>query len=353
MIAAIALGARGVSAQTGDTTAVRFGGFLDAYYAFDFNRPSDHDRAYTTQAARHNEFNINLASLEGLLDGPRVRGRLAVQFGTAVQANYASEPRMGKISGPDVSRFLQEAVVGVRIARVWIDAGVFLSAFGSENWASRDNWTYTRSMIAENSPYYEAGVKATWLVSRHLSAQAHLINGWQKISEDNSSKALGFRVDYAPSSKAAFAYDAFIGDEAPDSLPGALRTWHEGIVTVFPTGRFRIRGTIDYGRQDNESTKPSSWWGYAIIARYAINDAVAVGMRGERYDDPDQVIVATSQSYGFRATGWSINSDLTVVRHALLRIELRELTGNNPLFPSHNRLVRRDRVAVVSSALWF
>ena len=345
--------AQQANAQSSDTSAIRFGGFLDAYYAFDFNRPAEHDRAFTTQAARHNEFNINLASLAGVLDGRRLRGRIAIQFGTSVQANYASEPHIGKISGPDVSRFLQEAVVGYRFGRVWIDAGVFLAAFGSENWESRNNWTYTRSMIAENSPYYETGVKATWRVSRRLSAQAHLINGWQNVSENNSTKALGIRIDYAPSAKTEFAYDAFLGDEAADSLPSALRMWHETIVTLFPASRFRIRGTLDYGQQKKQPTGSSSWWGYAIVARYAISDKVAVAMRGEQYADPDQVILATSRSYGFPASGWSINSDVAAARQALLRVEFRELTGKDPLFPSDQNLVRRDRMAVVSVALSF
>ena len=77
-----------------------FGAFVDAYYAYDLNRPRALDRAFTTTAARHDEFNVNLAFVEAVLAAPRLRGRLAVQFGTSVQANYAGEPRVGAVSGP-------------------------------------------------------------------------------------------------------------------------------------------------------------------------------------------------------------------------------------------------------------
>jgi hypothetical protein len=138
---------------TDTATKITFGGFVDGYYAYDFNRPATLDRAYTTQAARHDEFNVNLAYVDATLSGPRLRGRFAAQFGTSVQANYATEPRLGTLSGPDVSRFIQEAFVGYQLApTLWIDGGVFFSPFGSESWISRDNWTYTRSLIAENSP---------------------------------------------------------------------------------------------------------------------------------------------------------------------------------------------------------
>jgi hypothetical protein len=33
-----------------------FGGFVDTYYAWDFDRPHTFDRVYTTQPARHAEF---------------------------------------------------------------------------------------------------------------------------------------------------------------------------------------------------------------------------------------------------------------------------------------------------------
>ena len=161
----------GVAAQTRDTTAnaavttdvtqtTTFGAYVDGYYAWDFNRPPTFDRAYTTQPARHAEFNVNLAFIEAKFPGPSVRGRLAIQFGTSVQANCAGEPHIGHVSGPGLSQFIQEAVVGYQISpTLWIDGGVFFAHTGLEGWITRDNLTYTRSLIAEFSPYYEAGAK--------------------------------------------------------------------------------------------------------------------------------------------------------------------------------------------------
>ena len=106
---------------------VSYGGFVDTYYAYDFGRPKNIDRAFTTQAARHNEFNVNLAYVEAKVSGPRVRGRLALQAGTSVQSNYSGEPRIGTLSGPDLSRFIQEAVAGYAITpSLWIDGGIFV-----------------------------------------------------------------------------------------------------------------------------------------------------------------------------------------------------------------------------------
>jgi hypothetical protein len=45
--------------------------------------------------------------VETKLDGPRIRGRLALQAGTSVQSNYAAAPRIGLVSGPDLARLIQ------------------------------------------------------------------------------------------------------------------------------------------------------------------------------------------------------------------------------------------------------
>lgn len=60
------------------TPVVRFGGYLDTYYAWDDSKPANHERAFTTQAIRHGEFNVNLVFLEASVNADRVRGRLAV-----------------------------------------------------------------------------------------------------------------------------------------------------------------------------------------------------------------------------------------------------------------------------------
>jgi hypothetical protein len=335
---------------------VSFGGFVDTYYAYDFRRPPTLDRALTTQAARHNEFNVNLAFVDATLTGSRLRGRFAAQFGTSVQANYAGEPRLGVLSGPDVSRFIQEATAGYQVApTLWIDGGVFFSPFGSENWISRDNWTYTRSLIAENSPYYEAGVKATWQATPTIAAQLHIINGWQNISETNSDKAFGGRLDLTPKDAVAVSYDVFVGNEQPDSLPSRIRLWHEGVLQLKPAGTMQLRATFDLGSQERASGGSSWWRGGALIARYQINGHVAAAGRAEYYSDPDQVIISTGHSYGVRVWGGSLNTDVALTPRLLWRIELRSLSAHDPLFPdrSSRGLATTDPVCVTSLALTF
>lgn len=342
---------------TQDTTrTVTWGGFVDTYYAWDFNRPGNLDRSFTTQPARHDEFNINLAHVEAKLAAPRTRGRLALQAGTSVQSNYAGEPRVGSISGPDLARHIQEAVVGVRAgSRLWIDAGLYLSHIGQESWISRDNPTYTRSLLADYSPYYETGVKATWTATSRLTAQLHVLNGWQNISETNRSKALGMRLDYVASSRVALGYANFVGNEAPDTVPARLRIFNEafGVLTV---DRLSVWLTLDYGTQRRApASGSSSWWGGAAITKLKLSPTTSVAARLERYADPDGVIVTTGTPNAFRVSSASLGIDVAPYARALWRTELRGYTARDPIFPSHasGGFTKREGFVVSSLALSF
>ncbi len=333
---ALALVALGVAQDT--TRKVTWGAFIDTYYAYDFNRPgpTSFDRAFTTQPARHNEFNVNLAHVEAKYSAPRTRARVALQAGTSVQANYTGEPRYGSVSGSELAQHLQEAVVGIKAAdNLWIDGGIYFSHIGWESWISRDNPTYTRSLVADYSPYYEAGVKATWTASARLTAQLHVLNGWQNISETNSDKAIGMRLDYAASPHVALGYANFIGNEAPDPAPSRMRVFNEALASL-TVDRLRMWLTFDYGTQRRApASGTSSWWGAVAVGRVRLTPRTALALRVERYVDPDAVIVQTGTPNAFRVWGGSLGIDIAPVPGTVWRTEVRGFTAPDDIFPVH------------------
>lgn len=321
---------------------VTFGGFVDGYYAWDFGRPGSFDRSFaggtlfTTQPARHNEFNVNLAYVEAKLEGPRVRGRLALQAGTSVQSNYSGEPSSGQVSGPSLARNIQEAFAGVKLGNnVWVDAGIFYSHMGMEGWVSRDNPTYTRSLVADYSPYYQSGAKLTWAASPKLTAQLDVVNGWQNIAENNSGKGAGLRLDLTPTSTTTLSYYNFFSDEAGNRL----RTFN-GVGAKVARGRMTLLGEFDLGTQGKSASDggSASWYGFTAVARTQLTPLLGLSARVERYDDKDQVIISTGTDDGtpngaFRANGGSIGLDVSPQPRLLWRTELRTFSNKSPIFP--------------------
>jgi len=351
------MAAQVVPAAADTTPKITFGGFVDGYYAFDFNRPANFDRAFTTQPARHNEFNVNLAFVEAKLDAPTIRGRFALQAGTSVQSNYAGEPRNGYISGPDLARHIQEAVIGIKIAdNLWVDGGAFLSHIGMEGFISRDNPIYTRSLVADYSPYYESGVKLTWQPAPSITALFAVVNGWQNLSETNSAKSVGARIDYAPSAVTTFSYFNYLGDEALDTSTHRQIRFYNGVgVKSSMSSQFQLMAELDYGRQGHASgSGSSSWYGGMLIGRYQMTPTAALVARVERYDDKDQVILVTTTRDGLRANGASLGLDVTPQPRVVWRTEVRGYSGESAVFPKRiNDLSKDDAFVVTSLGLTF
>ena len=315
---------------------VTFGAFVDGYYAYDFSRPRNIDRAYTTQAVRHNEFNVNLAYVEAKVAGERVRGRLALQAGTSVQSNYSGEPAIGSVSGPDLARLIQEAVAGFRLTpNLWIDGGIFLSHIGMENWTSRDNLTYTRSLGAEYTPYYESGAKLTWQANPQLTGTFVVVNGWQNISENNSDKAVGARLDLAVSPATIFSYYNFVGKE---NSTRNLRIFNGvGAKTTAIPG-LTVQANADYGLQDKDNGGRSNWFSAVVIGKIQPSPMVGISGRVETYHDPDQVIIVTGTDAGFKGTAASLGLDMQPLgsTRAMWRNEVRGSWTSDPVFPSRD-----------------
>jgi len=339
-------------AQVTDTsTHIRINGFVDTYYAWDANRPGDGERRFTTQAVRHDEMNLNLAWLGVTVERKRMRTRLTLQAGTSVQVNYAGEPRIGATSGPDLARIVQEAVVGTRLtSQLWLDAGVYYSYIGLEGWSSSDSPTYTRSLVADYSPYYLSGAKLTWQPTPRVTAQLHVMNGWQNISENNRGKAIGGRVDYTVSPALTVSYANFLGNEQPTGARRELRVFNQILAKgTLPMGTM-LQGQIDAGSQDGQR-----WYGLVGIARQSLTDRIALSGRVERFADPHQVIINTGAPDAFVGNGASLGVDVSLEGGVRWRSEVRQLYTTAPLFTESRSPLssRRNRLLVTSLSVAF
>ncbi|MCL4709325.1 outer membrane beta-barrel protein [bacterium] len=334
-------------AQNPDSSNVAFGGFIDTYFAYDFDKPAQRDRGYTTQPARHNEFNINLAFVEARLAGERMRGRLALQTGTSVNFNYAAE-----VNNRELAQLIQEAVAGFRVTDgLWIDAGIYLSHIGLESWISRDNWTYTRSLCSEYSPYYQSGVKATWQTSQRLAVQFHVLNGWQNLAETNNGKALGLQAAFTPSEKFSLTYNNFFGNEQSDSLASRTRFFNDIVLKFALNPSAQIAGVFDLGLEEKPSgSGNSTWYTALLLGRFEATSSLAFTGRIEYFSDKDQVIVKTGTLGGFQTFGASLTADVKVAPGMLWRAEVRMFNSKNHIFPTNNATAfSRDNAFIVSS----
>jgi hypothetical protein len=344
------------NAQTLPLPPVQFGGFIDTYYAFDTNTPKDHEREYTTQPVRHNEFNINLAYVEAMIKQETTRGRLALQYGQSVTKNTTGEPKDGATSGSIDSKIFQEAYLGKKVSeKTWIEAGIFLGNIGAESWISKDNWTYTRALNLDYVPYYSAGIRIDHAINSKESAQLQLLNGWQNMSENNQGKAIGGQYKNVINDSFTFTYNNFFGDEEVTFSKPRFRSYHNFIMKWLKSDQWQYLFAFDVGTQSQkENDGVDGWIAATTTIRRVLNSTEAIALRAEYYSDPHQANVITTTPNGFQVVGLSMNYDQNLDKNFMWRSEIRGFYSEDKIYPqgsgSKNRL---DGFFVTSLSAWF
>ena len=327
------------------SSSLILGSFVDTNYALDSNNPSSRERAnFQTQPAKHNEFNLNLAFIEVSLKEPERRGRLALQYGSSVDRNYAVENNKSL-------QTIQEAYAGVKLnEKLWLDAGIFFSHIGIESFISKKNINYTRSLNADNVPYYASGVRFEYQKNDQEVFQLHILNGWQTIQENNTSKAIGLKYQ-----NSSFTYNNFLGDEKVTTPKSRFRTYHNFVYQKKLNSIWTLQSSFDVGTQSQlENNGINSWYATSLIIGQKLNALSDMGYRIEYYLDRHQSNILTDSSNGFQVVSASVNYDRNLSKDTNWRSELRGFYSKDGIFPqSRGSLNRWDGLLVTSLGISF
>lgn len=309
--------------------------FVDSYSAQSDNKLSTDNRPYFTQASQNNDYHLNLASAGLEYDDESVRGKLVGQYGDSVDINYNGEPE-------DSFKFVQESYVGFYLnERTAIDVGTFFAHIGAESWISKNNLNYTRSLIAEFSPYYETGIRLSHTFDDNWSAQLLGLNGWQNTT-DNRHPALGTQVSYT-CDELTLTSNTFVGRESYGT-----RLFHDFIAKKSFDSGLSLIGSIDVGYQGDSDLQNGTWWGYSMIGQQTLTDSLSMNARFESYQDPDAIIVASTTGHDFRAYGVSFGLDASLGKDFLIRGEVKHLFSPNRIFTDDQDETNNDTLFVVS-----
>jgi hypothetical protein len=329
-------------------------GYLEAYYVYDFNKPIDNTRpGFIYSHNRHNEVNLNLGFIKAAYNTERVRANLALMTGTYANANLAAEP--------GVLKNIYEANAGVKISaskNLWVDAGIFASHIGFESAVGKDCWTLTRSILADNTPYYEAGAKLSYTSDNGKWFLSGLIlNGWQRMQRvsGNSLPSFGTQITFKPNSSITLNSSSFIGTDKPDSAR-QMRYFHNfyGIFQLSP--RWGMIAGLDYGIEEKPTDATggnNTWTAPILIVRYTASDKVSLALRGEYYDDANGIIIATNTPNGFKTTGISLNLDYTVLPNVMWRTEIRTFNAKDSIFVKDKEAVKTNTFVGTAVAISF
>ncbi|MGD1210484.1 MAG: porin [Candidatus Acidiferrales bacterium] len=345
-------------------------GFVDTYYAFNFNQPhflgGGSPAGNTGQFFDNNTQQFSLNAIELVADKApdataggtgRAGYHIGVIYGQAAQTINGS-PATGVFNNPtDANNIaLKEAYIDY-IAPIGkgltITVGKFVTPAGNEVIETNGNWNYSRSILFYYAiPFFHFGINAKYTFNPQWSITGYIVNGWNNTQEVNTGKTYGVSLAWTPNKYWAVTENYLAGPQDDAFFYGASgkpndnwRQLEDATIAYTPNAKWAFALNGDYGYGDKFGTesgnsKPVDWWGVAPYAKYSFNDKAYFAVRYEYYSDPQGFslgvvpLLNTHVQEGTATFAYNLTSALQT------RFEFREDFSNRNLFqkgtdPSH------------------
>lgn len=320
------------------------GGYVEAFYQWNFNVPSNGITNFRGFDNRHNSFTISNVALDAQFDHRGLIGRIALQIGHTPSTYYLAEPGSAGASGANASsaelwKYVQQAYAGYRFGGergVTLSAGIFLSPIGPESMVVRDNWNWSRSNLFFGLPFYHTGVRASHALTDRWSATIAGYNGWNSVVDNNPEKSVSAQLLYAAPAL-TFSALYFGGTERTRGTAGgrgwrhlfdAHATWNAKTWLAFLIHGNTGFEVTNFGR--------AAWAATALSARFHILDPLWFAVRGDVFYErvPENALGAAPAI--FWPTPWvssgTATADFRPHERVSFRLELRHDQAGDPMY---------------------
>ncbi len=270
-------------------------------------------------------------------------------LGTYSQANLSGEPFY--------LRQIFEANIGGKLLKtkeLWLDAGIFPSHIGFESAISKDCATLSRSILAENTPYFETGVKLTYQHGSKWTFVVLVLNGWQKINwtKGKSLPSFGTQIIFQPNAKLLLNYSTFIGTDYLDNIR-KMRYFHNLYAIYSPLAQLTFTFGFDLGTEQKVKNRLqyNLWFGPVFIMRYNPISKFAMAVRYEFYSDKNGVMIYSGTPNGFQTHGVSLNLDYVISSKVVWRAETRLFRSKDEIFTWNQKSSKNNFALLTSLAI--
>lgn len=269
-----------------------YGGYVDVGYVGNFNFPDNHLWRHRATASHHNELSPNMG-LAYVRKDTSLSSRWGMELGFQGgrdSEDFAFLVGERRVDGSDVLRHLHRANVSY-LAPVGkgltITAGLFNSLMGYESLYAKDNANYTRSWIADNTPYMMFGVNAQYPVSDDLTVTAFVVNSYYHLAHPNDLPSYGGRWSWKATPRFTLTQTLYGG---PDQTDTSLEFWriYGNHIVEWKGEDLTVAASFDIGTE-NIAGQPGSprafVMGGNMVVRWQIAEPWAVALRPEFYWD--------------------------------------------------------------------
>lgn len=346
---------------------LRFSGYFDGYYAYDFSNPVDGQRdfdqsngtggrQYTSNPLYDKQFSLGYGFFQVDFEHQNVGFRLATHFGDIVQKMYVGEPERLKM--------IREASASFKLSdKLLMEIGYMPSIFGFETFINKENMHATRSYMTDFAPDFDAGIRFYYKIAEHEVLKLQVTNGWQVERDTNKEHALGMAYVYDKPKSFLFNWGVFFGDESLPGVKTSYRFYNNLFAKIHLHDKWILAPMLDVGWQQqltNSHNKPwAPWQSYGVSLRYALTTKLGIAARYDRTYDP-HTIIPELQTTPPTPNGWSHNGYTLTYEYLFnlattFRVEGRYVKSRDAIFKTDRPgiLTDEDSFLMTSVALSF
>lgn len=270
----------------------RYGAYLDIGGIVNFNVPENNLWRSRATASRHNQAapNMVLAYVrKDVSEASRWGMELGAQGGYD-SVDFAFLQGESKVGGADVLRHVHRANASYLAPLgngLTITAGLFNSLMGYESLYAKDNANYTRSWIADNTPYMMFGVNAAYPVNDRLTVTAFVINRYYHLAYTVAQPSYGGKWSYALTPRLTAMQTLYWG---PDQTDASLEFWrlYGNHILEWKGDEVTVAASYDVGTE-NIADQPGSprafVMGGNLMVKWHVAGPWSVALRPEFYWD--------------------------------------------------------------------
>ena len=331
------------------TSEFKFSGYTDVYYA----RYSDsvgvgNYQKFPVISPKNNEFGLNIIQLTAQYNSSKIRAIATLHYGDIPASAWSP-----------VFNMIQEANVGVKLGKkFWLDPGLFKTHIGTEALLPKDNIASSLSIITFFEPWFQSGVKLSYLPNDKFIFCLHILNGYNTFVETNSSKSVGVSFVYTMNDKFNFGYYNLIGDESPDSVKiSHVRFLNNFVFNYQLTPKLKAVAGFDYIGQQNsgliDKTKYASVYSAIVTFKYQATHMFGFYGRYELFDDKEGFLSGSMNRYD--PSGVTLGIECKPTDNSYIRLEGRELImdDSQKIFRTDGKNTNIRYEAMINAGVWF
>ena len=282
------------AAPTWSVGPMDISGFIDGYYSYNANRPSNSANGQVNDLYNFNDktdqFNLSAAKLTLNHDPDPVGAHVDFLYGrtNTLINNAASNGGSGQLD------YIEQAFLSLKPAKakgLELDFGKFVSSAGAEVIESKDNWNYSRSLLfAYAVPYFHFGLRSSLPVSKTETIGVQVVNGWNNVTKSNGGATVGLTSAYVKP-KYTWNVNYYTGPENANTQNG-YRNLIDTTLLLTPTPKFNAYINYDYGQNRDAivagvgDNMLKRWQGVAFAVREQVTAKAALAGRFEYFNDP-------------------------------------------------------------------